>query len=218
MKWFQHKSDAYTDFKLQEIIDEFGLEGYGLYWLCCEMVAQQGDDYHLNNNIWLKAIKRTSRLEEKSINKILTKFGRLALIDENSLLQGILYIPKMAHYSDDYSKRVRRVSEHTSESVRQDKIRIDKNTLDKITLIYKSYKKLINKKSRLMDKAKLKIKTRLRTFSEHELVKAMENFSRDSWWMENNANRGVAWFFHTDERIDQLINLKPREKLISEIK
>jgi len=82
---------------------------------------------------------------------------------------------------------------------------------DKKNIIYATFKKLINPNSKLTDKARQKIKARLKTFSEHEILKAMENFSKDSWWMEHNANRGVAWFFHTDERIDQLINLKPKQ-------
>ena len=34
------------------------------------------------------------------------------------------------------------------------------------------------------------------------------NFSQEDWWMENNSHRGLAWFFHSDDRIDQFINLK----------
>ena len=95
--------------------------------------------------------------------------------------------------------------------IRLDKVRLDKDS------IYISFKKLINPNSKLTDKAKIKIKARLKTYSEQELVKAMENFSKDSWWMEHNSNRGVAWFLHTDERIDGLINLKPKEKLINKL-
>ena len=92
------------------------------------------------------------------------------------------------------------------------------NTNPNINKVYETFKKKINKGSQLTSKAKEKIKIRLKVFSVEELLQAIENFSKDSWWMEHNSNRGVAWFFHTDERIDQLINLKPREKLISEIK
>ena len=42
------------------------------------------------------------------------------------------------------------------------------------------------------------------------------NFSRDNWWMTHNAHRGVAWFFNSEDRIDQFLNLEPvdrKEKL-----
>lgn len=80
------------------------------------------------------------------------------------------------------------------------------NTID----IYKHYQEKINKGSKLLDKAKDKIKARLKVYSLEDLKKAMDNFSADGWWMKNNAHRGVAWFFHSDERIEQLMNMKPR--------
>lgn len=98
-------------------------------------------------------------------------------------------------------------TEHQTDTYNKDK----KDNKEK-NIIYTTFQELINPNSKLVDKAKLKIKARLKVFSEHELVKAMENFSKDSWNMEHNSSRGVAWFFHTDERIDGLINLKPREK------
>lgn len=87
------------------------------------------------------------------------------------------------------------------------------NTLD----IYKHYQEKINKGSKLLDKAKEKIKARLKVYSLDDLKKAMDNFSADGWWMKNNAHRGVAWFFHSDERIEQLMNMKPRAGIISNI-
>lgn len=68
----------------------------------------------------------------------------------------------------------------------------------------------INAKSRLTDSAKLKIRKRLESYTEAELTKAMENFGRDTWHMQHNSHRGVAWLFHSDDRIDQFLNLKPR--------
>jgi len=127
MKWFQHSSDSYTDFKHQSLIDNFGMEGYGFFWLCCEIVAQQGKNYRLKDvKMWKSALKRISLLPEEKITSLLFELGELKLISGKSLQSGVLYIPKMGDYSDDYTKRVRRVSEHSSESVRQDKKRVDK--------------------------------------------------------------------------------------------
>ena len=105
---------------------------------------------------------------------------------------------------------------HQTDTYNKDKkVKNDKN--DKKNTVYMSFKKLINKNSRDTDKGKVKIKARLKVFTEKELLQAMENFSLDSWNMEHNSGRGVAWFFHTDERIDGFINLKPREKIINRI-
>lgn len=83
----------------------------------------------------------------------------------------------------------------------------DKKALADIATHYNSK---INPKARLLDKAKDKIKLRLEKFSVEEIRKAIDNFSKDEWKMKNLSDKGIAWFFHSDERIEQYINLKPR--------
>lgn len=39
MQWFKHDSDASQDAKLQNVLLDYGLEGYGLYWHCLELIA-----------------------------------------------------------------------------------------------------------------------------------------------------------------------------------
>jgi len=68
-----------------------------------------------------------------------------------------------------------------------------------------------NNKLYITDQAKSKIKTRLREFSEDELLQAIDNFSGANWWMENNSKRGVQWFFHSEDRIEQFLNLVSKE-------
>ena len=78
--------------------------------------------------------------------------------------------------------------------------------------IYSFFKEKVHFGSRLTDDAKLKIKNRLKNgFTIDELKKAIDNFSQDSWNMQRNSGRGVAWFFHSDNRTDQFINMKPKK-------
>lgn len=78
--------------------------------------------------------------------------------------------------------------------------------------IYEHYTEKINQDSRLTDGAKARIKTRLKTYKESELLLAIDNFSESRWWMDHNASRGVAWFFKNDDHIDQFLNLKSNKK------
>ena len=39
MKWFKHDSDAHLDAKLKRLKLRYGMEGYGLYWYCLELIA-----------------------------------------------------------------------------------------------------------------------------------------------------------------------------------
>lgn len=81
-----------------------------------------------------------------------------------------------------------------------------------INKIFEEYTKKVLPGSRLTTKAKDKIRTRLKEYSAINILKAIDNFSKDEWWMENNARRGIAWFFHTEDRMEQFLNLVPREK------
>ena len=40
MKYFKHDSDASLDAKLKRVQLKFGMEGYGFYWYCIEMIAR----------------------------------------------------------------------------------------------------------------------------------------------------------------------------------
>ena len=43
MKWVKHDTDANQDAKLQNVLLDYGLEGYGLYWYCIELIAGKVD-------------------------------------------------------------------------------------------------------------------------------------------------------------------------------
>ena len=87
-----------------------------------------------------------------------------------------------------------------------------KDLSKKIENIYARYMEKIHQSSRLTDRAKIKIQKRLKNYAEGDLIRAMDNFGNDKWWTENNAHRGVAWFFESDDRIDQFLNLPRAEK------
>jgi len=89
------------------------------------------------------------------------------------------------------------------------KLNLTKPNLTNIDTLYSAYKENINSKSILTKKAKEKINIRLKLFSTEQLLTAIDNFSKSKWNMEHNRSRGVAWFFHTDDRIDGFINLEP---------
>jgi len=220
MKWFQHQSNAHRDFNIEPFVDKFGMEGYGLYWICAEIIAEKGDVYQISEKQgWKRYLISRSRFPEGKVDEMLFEMAELNLIDKNNFKKGILHMPKMSRYSDDYTKKVRREYEQGTESVRTvsvpDKIRGDKKREDKIKIdkiilenIYTTYKKKINKLSRLTPSSKKKIDARSKEYSADDLLKAIGNFSKSKWWMDKNSHRGIAWFFHSEDRIDQFLNLK----------
>jgi hypothetical protein len=79
-----------------------------------------------------------------------------------------------------------------------------------MAVIVDAYHAKIANGSRLTKGAAVKIRTRLKTYTQDDLLRAIDQFATEKWWMENNAHRGIAWFFHSDDRIDQFLNLNSK--------
>src|SRR3972149_192165 len=44
MRWLKHLTQSNRDERLREIINKHGLEGYGMYWIILELIAEQLDE------------------------------------------------------------------------------------------------------------------------------------------------------------------------------
>ena len=126
MKYFKHMCHSHQDEKLQELIDKFGPEGYGVYWLLCERIGLNLQDFndfrkHSVKN-WAhfckirptkltKMVEFMSNLENFSQKKslIISKF------DQNQLL---IKIPNLIKYRDEYSIKKTRISGQTPDKLR----------------------------------------------------------------------------------------------------
>lgn len=87
----------------------------------------------------------------------------------------------------------------------------NKQLIDKV---YEHYKLTINSNVRsLMPIGRDKIRNRLKSFSVEQLIDAMNCFSKSKWWMDNNSSQGIAWFFNSDRRIEQFLNIQPDKKI-----
>lgn len=71
--------------------------------------------------------------------------------------------------------------------------------------VFTYYQLKIQPSARL--EARNQIHARLKKWTVEQLKQAIDNFAADQWWMDNNGRRGAEWFFKTDARIEQLVNL-----------
>jgi len=78
--------------------------------------------------------------------------------------------------------------------------------------IYNYYKEKIQPSSRSSEIALPKIKSRLKIYTKEELIKTIDLFSKDWWYMENNSTRGATWFFNSDARTEKFLGIVPRSK------
>jgi len=143
VKWFKHNSTANMDAKLQEVLLDYGLEGYGLYWYCLELVAGNVEPENLTFELEhdCRIIARNTGSSEQRIQEMMTRFTDLGLFEN---IEGRITCLKLAKMSDDYtSKLVRkkplqapnskgdRQTPTNSEKDPLDKKRLEENKLDK---------------------------------------------------------------------------------------
>jgi len=127
------------------VIDKYGWSGYGMWWTCVELVAEQGSKYSLKpEKNWKNYLIRTFATDEKKLDEFLSNLADAKLIDKNKLKKGILSIPKLREYCDDYQKQLRRGFEETSaiEEKRREEKRIEeKKAFNKLYPTFKSEEK-----------------------------------------------------------------------------
>jgi hypothetical protein len=83
MKWFKHDSDANRDEKLQNVLLDYGLEGYGLYWYCLELITYDVDQHNLTFDLRHDAriIARNIGSTEKRIEEMMKYFIEIGLFE-----------------------------------------------------------------------------------------------------------------------------------------
>ena len=132
MKWFKHLTESHTNFKHRKIILEYGMESYGVYWICVELVGQQGKKFYIKaEEDWKSALIDITKLTWEKLEKYLISFSKVNLICPKALKNGDLAIPKMKDYADEYSVRI---SRQYPDDVGVDKIRIEQIRTEYIRL------------------------------------------------------------------------------------
>ena len=83
MKFYKHDTNAMMDHKLQKVVLEFGMEGYGMYWFCLELIAggitEDDQSFELKHD--REVIARMSGLVTDMVSKILERFVELELFE-----------------------------------------------------------------------------------------------------------------------------------------
>ena len=132
MKWFKHQSDANLNAKLQEVILDHGMEGYGLYWFCLELVAMNVTSTKLNFELEHDAriIGRMSGMPVAKVEQLMKSFIELDLFEASN---GRVQCLKLAKRCDDFTAKALRQNPPLSlgvPDVRQSPTKSDKVPLE----------------------------------------------------------------------------------------
>jgi len=144
MKWFKHDADANADAKLQNVLLDYGLEGYGLYWYCIELIAGKVDVDNLNFNLEHDAriIAKNTGSTLQKVEQMMKYFVKIGLFECSENVISCFKMAKRLDKSMTSNPSMRELihklkSENhdgimtESDSVMQDKIRLDKTRTEK---------------------------------------------------------------------------------------
>lgn len=153
MKWIKHDTDANQDAKLQNVLLDYGLEGYGLYWYCIELIAGKVDKDNITFELEHDAriIARNTGSTPQKVEEMMKYFVDVGLFESSV---GVITCIKLARRLDKSmtsNAQMREIIDNfkshdgvmtqseldhdksmiESEKPMQDKNRLDKNRLDK---------------------------------------------------------------------------------------
>lgn len=139
MKWFKHDANANTDAKLRRIRMKYGMEGYGLYWYCLELIASAVEKHNLTFELEHDAeiIAHDTGIHHERVQEMMIAMVNLGLFEESD---GRITCLKMAARTDEYTQQLLKKSEQCPESVP----RVSRDTPDSVPI-----------KSEVLDKNRL---------------------------------------------------------------
>jgi hypothetical protein len=83
MDWFRHDTDANLDEKLQEVLLDYGLDGYGLYWYCIELIiskiSAENISFELKHDA--RVIARNTGSTPQRVEEMMNRFVQLGLFE-----------------------------------------------------------------------------------------------------------------------------------------
>lgn len=105
MKWFKHDSDANQDAKLRRLRLKHGMEGYGLYWFCLELIARGVEASRLTFELEHDAelIAADTGIHYERVQSMMADMVDLGLFENTG---GVITCLKMAHRTDEYTAKL----------------------------------------------------------------------------------------------------------------
>lgn len=138
MEWFRHDSNANLDDKLQEVLLDYGLEGYGLYWYCIELIVGKTTSENITFELKHDAriIARNTGSTPQKVEEMMKKFIALGLFENTDGKITCLKVAKRLMSSATSNPQMRNLikgikTHHDDVMTLSDKISPDKNRLDK---------------------------------------------------------------------------------------
>lgn len=152
MEWFKHDSNANLDEKLQEVLLDYGLEGYGLYWYCIELIVGKvsADNITFELKHDARVIARNTGSTVQKVEEMMKRFVDVGLFENQDgaitcmkvakrLMTSATSNPKMRGLIHDIKANHATLPDTSLDDMKQpsscrrhDGVMQDKNRIDKI--------------------------------------------------------------------------------------
>jgi hypothetical protein len=123
MKWFQHLTNASDDEDITALLEQFGPEGYGVYWLIGELVGRNIKDHQddPSHSLLPATWARKCFISESKFTKIVNFLAdRQKISLERKDKHLVITHEKIMKYCSDWVKRLQREAGETPETRRTD--------------------------------------------------------------------------------------------------
>lgn len=147
MLWFKHDANANADSKLQNVLLDYGLEGYGLYWYCIELITGKVDVNNITFQLEHDAriIARNTGSTPQKVEEMMRYFVKIGLFENSNGIITCMKIAKRLDQSMTSNKAMREIIERIKSGnhdgvmtascqshavVMQEEIRRDKSRVD----------------------------------------------------------------------------------------
>lgn len=128
MKWFKHDSSAHNDEKIRHLIHEFGVEGYGVYMICLELIAEKIDS-NLSPEITINRRVLSEKLCMKSfrVERILRSSSlRALLVVTSTRYEFKMVCPNLLKRLDNWTKNSQVTNKQVSINEKQNENKNEK--------------------------------------------------------------------------------------------
>ena len=129
MKWFKHDANANMDSKLKRVRLKYGMEGYGLYWFCLELIAATVEIHNLKFNLEYDAelIGNETGISPERVQEMMNNFVTWGLFENQ---EGIITCLKMSTRTDEYTKQLIRSREKLHSNYGETTEKITRDSLE----------------------------------------------------------------------------------------
>lgn len=105
MKWFKHDATAHIDSKLKRVRAKYGMEGYGLYWYCLELIAKNVETHNLSFILEedSELISLETGIHHERVEEMMRYMVDLQLFEQSG---GFISCLKMATRTDEYTAKL----------------------------------------------------------------------------------------------------------------